>query len=306
MVRKINFSQLQSKLRQIESQQRQAINRYNQQVRQHNQRVQQAVRNTNAAINKYNQEVRTYNNRVRSNQQRLRNEIARLQSQTSTSNTQYRQSVVRVTTAYERLDSRTINALDTSPQENFFVDLSEREAANTVGLFNALEDEPRNPAPEEDPDSFEAQNLQQTNIEDEIGVISEDLDSRWRGALFSLHPRNPEAARHFCTSVREIFTEVLELKAPDELVFSAMPTCTRTQRGNATRRSKIEYLLSLKGIRNSELSDFVDEDVSNVIELFDVLNGATHGASGRLSIATLQQVKRRVEDGLLFLCRIAA
>jgi len=306
VVRKINFSQLQSKLRQIESQQRQATNRYNQQVRQHNQRVQQAVRNTNAAINKYNQEVGTYNNRVRSNQQRLRNEIARLQSQTSTGNTQYRQSVLRVTTAYERLDSRTINALDTSPQENFFVDLSEREAANTVGLFNALEDEPRNPAPEEDPDSFEAQNLQQTNIEDEIGVISEDLDSRWRGALFSLHPRNPEAARHFCTSVREIFTEVLELKAPDKLVFSAMPTCNRTQRGNATRRSKIEYLLSLKGIRNSELSDFVDEDVSNVIELFDVLNGATHGASGRLSIATLQQVKRRVEDGLLFLCRIAA
>jgi hypothetical protein len=184
--------------------------------------------------------------------------------------------------------------------------LSEREAANTVGLFNALEADQRDNAPAEDPDSIEAKILQQTTIEDEIGVISEDLDSRWRGALFSLHPRNPEAARHFCTSVREIFTEVLELKAPDELVFSAMPACTRTQRGNATRRSKIEYLLSLKGIRSSELSEFVDEDVSNVIELFDVLNGATHGASGRLSIATLSQVKKRVEDGLLFLCRIAA
>jgi len=305
MAKKINISQLRSKLRQIESQQRQAINRYNQQVRQHNQRVQQAVRSTNHAINKYNQEVRAYNNRVRSNQQRLRNEIARLQSQASTKNVQYRQSVVRVTSAYERLDIRTTNALDTSPQENFFVDLSEREAANTVGLFNALEAEQQSNAAEEDTDSIEANNLQKTSIEGEISVISEEIDSRWRGALFSLHPRNPEAARHFCTSVREIFTEILDLKAPDELVFSAMPTCTRTPRGNATRRSKIEYLLSLKNIRNSELSDFVDEDVRNIIELFGVLNGATHGESGRLNIATLHQVKRRVEEGLLFLCHIA-
>lgn len=305
MVKKINLSQLQSKLRQIESQQRQSVNRYNQQVRQHNQRVQQSVRNAKAAINKYNQEVRAYNSRMRSNQQRLRSEVARLQSQPTTRHVQYRQSVVRVTTAYDRLDQRTSGALDTTPQENFFVDLSEREAANTVSLFNALEAEEQNSTLEESVESVEAENFQQTSIEDEIAVISEELDSRWRGALFALHPKNPEAARHFCTSVREIFTEVLELKAPDELVFSAIPTCARTQRGNATRRCKIEYLLSLKSIRSPELSDFVDEDVSNVIELFEVLNGATHGASGRLSISTLHQVKKRVEDGLLFLCRLA-
>lgn len=306
MVKKINLSQLQSKLRQIETQQRQAVNRYNQQVRQHNQRVQQAVRNTKAAINKYNQEVRSYNNRVRSNQQRLRSEVARLQSQSSTTHVQYRQSVLRVTTAYERLDQRTSSALAISPQENFFVDLSEQEAANTVGLFNALEAEQQSSLPTNTAESAEADSLQQTSIEDEVAVISEELDSRWRGALFALHPQNPEAARHFCTSVREIFTEVLELKAPDQSVFAAMPACARTPRGNATRRSKIEYLLSLKSITNSELSEFVDEDVSNVIELFDVLNGATHGASGRLSVSTLHQVKKRVEDGLLFLCRLAA
>jgi hypothetical protein len=201
---------------------------------------------------------------------------------------------------------RVSNSLATSPQENFFVDLSEREAANSVGLFNALESEEQTSALEGNGESAEATNLQKTSVDDEIAVISEELDSRWRGALFALHPKNPEAARHFCTSVREIFTEVLELKAPDQLVFSAMPECARTQRGNATRRSKIEYLLSLKSIVNPELSDFVDEDVSNVIELFDVLNGATHGAAGRLSVSTLHQVKKRVEDGLLFLCRLAA
>jgi hypothetical protein len=300
LVTRINLSQFKSKIRQLESQQRQAISRYNQQVRQHNQRVQQHVRDLNSAISRYNQEVRSYNNRLRNHQQRLRNEVRRLESQSTTRHVQFRESVVRVSTAYERLD-RSSAAASLSPQENFFVDLSEREAANTVGLFNALAEDQAQATPEEPADD-----LQQTAIVDEIAVVSEDLDSRWRGALFALNPRNPEAARHFCTSVREIFTEVLELKAPDESVFRVFPSCSRTPRGNATRRSKIVYLLAQKGIQNTELADFASEDVDNVIELFEVLNGATHGASGRLDIPTLRQVKKRVEEGLFFLCRLAA
>jgi len=204
-----------------------------------------------------------------------------------------------VNTAYEAVDKWS-DSLNLSPQEIFFADLAEKETANTVGLFNILEGEQRTLDDTED-----HSDLQQTRISDEITLVSQELDARWRGALFALHPRNPEAARHFCTSVREIFTEVLELKAPDPAVFSVMPDCSRTQRGNATRRSKIEYLLGLKGISNDSATSFVDEDINNVITLFEVLNGATHGASGRLALSTLRQVKQRVEDGLIFLCRIA-
>ena len=46
--------------------------------------------------------------------------------------------------------------------------------------------------------------------------------------------------------------------------------------------------------------------MSNSRLVFEVLNGATHGASGRLDIPTLRHVKKRVEDGLFFLCRLAA
>ncbi len=260
----------------------------------------QKVRDLNNAINRYNSEVRSYNNRVRANQQRLRSEVARLQAHANTRHTQFRESVVRVNVAFQRLDQRSATVAFT-PQENFFADLSEREAANTVSLFNALQEPEADSTVESDSDE-----LQQTSIEDELAVISEDLDSRWRGALFALHPRNPEAARHFCTSVREIFSEVLESKAPDSEVFVAMPDCQRTPKGNATRRSRIAYLLARKGIQNPELAEFAAEDVDNVIELFDVLNAATHGVSGRLGIDALRLVKRRVEDGLLFVARIAA
>ena len=109
------------------------------------------------------------------------------------------------------------------PQQVVALDLSEREAANSVAVVNALLDptssivEPGLP-------------LQETTIEDELAVISEELDSRWRGALFALNPSNPEASRHFCSSSREIIAAILETKAPDELVFRVLPGCSTTTR----------------------------------------------------------------------------
>ena len=293
MARRIDFSQLRNKLRQIEAKQRQAIARHNQQVRKYN----QAVRNLQAALNRYNGEVRAYNSRRRLHQQRLNSELARLRSRSASSHVNFRTSVTRLHESYKRLEHAAA-ARPLSAPENFFLDLAERETANSVGVLNAVE------APE--PTTAPASDLQQTTITDEIAVISEDLDSRWRGALFALHPGNPEAARHFCTSAREIFVEIFELKAPDGVVFQAIPACPRTERGNATRRSKMAYLLTQKGVSLDALTDFANEDVGNVMELFDLFNSGTHGASGRFDLSTLGAIKRRVEDGLLFLSRLAA
>lgn len=285
MVRRINLSQLRSRFRQLESKQRQAISRYN-----------QGVHNLKRAIDRYNQEVRSYNSRQRLNRQRLQTELRRLQSQQSTSYSTFRSSVSRLQAVYTRLEqSAATRAL--SPAQNYFLDLAEQEAANSAEVVNALL------APEA---SGEIANLQQTAITDEIAVISEDLDTRWRGALFALNPANPDAARHFCASSREIFAQILDIKAPDHAVFAALPQAQRTERGNATRRSKITFLLMQKGVDLEELAEFASEDIANVLELFDVLNSGTHGLAGTYDIATLVAIKRRVEDGLTFLSRMAA
>lgn len=292
MAKRINLSQFRSKLRQIESKQRQAIAQYNQKVRQYN----QTVRNLQAAIDRYNREVRAYNSRQRQHRQRVQTELARLQSRPPRTNIQFRVSVTSLHQSYTRLE-QSAAARSLSSTENFFLDLSEREMANSLGVLNALEAEAS---------PTEASELQQTTVTDEIAVISEELDGRWRGALFALHPQNPEAARHFCTSAREIFVEILEMKAPDAAVFTAIPNCPRTERGNATRRSKMKFLLAQKGVNLAELADFASDDIGNVLELFDLLNSATHGAAGRYDLATLGAIKHRVEDGLLFLSRLAA
>lgn len=280
--------QLKSKLRQAESQQKQAISRYKQKVRQ-----------LNRSIEKYNHEVRAYNSRKRVNQQRLASELRRLHVQAQTRQSTLRTSVQRLNQSYQTLDQVSAR-YQLSPYENYFIDLAERETANSVALINALESSGELATDTVDP------SLQETSITDEISNISVDLDQRWRGALYSLNPSNPEAARHFCTSVREVFARILEVQAPDAKVFEFDPNCQTTDKGNPTRREKIRYLLETKDIENEELIEFVDENIANVIELFNVLNAGTHGHSGRYDLDTLRALKVRVEDGLHFLARISA
>jgi len=227
-------------------------------------------------------------------------ELAKLQRQSTTRYVTFRASVTTVHSAYTSLEESASRRVLT-PQENFFLDLSEREAANNIEVLNTLLD------PESVPyDEGRLETLQQTTITDEIAIVSDELDSRWRGALYSLSPRNPDASRHFCASSREIFTGILELKAPDEAVVTAMPDCSTTDRGNPTRRSKIRYLLQAKEAEFGALVEFIDADVQNILDLFDLLNAGAHGEAGRYDLRQLLAIKQRVEDGLVFLSRIAA
>lgn len=287
MASRINLFQLRSKFRQLESKRRQAINRYN-----------QKVRDLKRAVDRYNREVRAYNSRLRSHQQRVRTEFTKLQRKQSSGYSTLRVSVSSLHSTYTRLE-QSVSSRILTPQENYFLDLSERENANSINVLNTLL------SPENTQSETGVPQLQQTEINDDIAVISEDLDSRWRGALYSLSPSNPDASRHFCASAREIFTEILDLKAPDNSVEDLIPDCQKTDLGTPTRRSKIKYLLLKKEIPNDLLAEFVDNDIDNIIKLFDVLNTGTHGAAGRYDLETLSSIKKRVEDGLMFLSRIA-
>jgi hypothetical protein len=177
-------------------------------------------------------------------------------------------------------------------------DLAEGETANSIAVLNALDE------PIEGIDD-DVTNLQATSITSELHEIDPDLHARWTGALFSLNAQNPDAARHFCTSSREILRTIIETRAPDRDVIAVNPQCARTPNGTPTRQARIEYCLSRKGLQNTPLADFVNENITNVITLFDELNPATHGRAGRYDLYQLRTIKNRVEGAIQFLHRIA-
>ncbi|MFA5449086.1 MAG: hypothetical protein WC292_01410 [Clostridia bacterium] len=284
---------------QFKNQMRQAQNKVNQEIRKINHEIDKYNRDVNSAVNKYNQEVRRYNSQVRQNRARIDQELRKLLSQpTFRVTTTYTTSVKTLNSAYGQVSSY-YDAIDypSEFEDRFYSDI-EQENANNLETANAIINGAREAAP--------AVSLQDTAIIGQLIQISIDLDNRWRGALFSLSPANPDATRHFCTSAREIFTEIFNAKAPDKVVFAEYPNCEKTSIGNATRRSKIKYLLGKKGISNPNAESFVEEDINNILELFHILNDGTHGEARRYSFDKLYSVKKRVEDGLLFLCNIVS
>lgn len=286
MAKSFNISQFKSKLRQIENQQRQAINKYNQAVRQYN-------NNVRKAITDYNSFARNYNATVMRNRQIISRELAKLQSH-STSRTTYTVSLNAMQQCYASINSYYGEGISINQYQDRILDLIEQEQANSVITANAIEN---NEYPED--------NTEDVEIGNKLLLVSQDLNDRWKGAVFSLNPNNPDACRHFCTSARELFTDFIELKAPDVEVFNFNPNCSKTERGNATRKEKIKYMLRNTKM-NESVINFVEADIDNILELFHVLSDGTHGVAGRYDTQKLMQVKKRVEQGIYFLCEIAS
>jgi hypothetical protein len=257
------------------------IENVNRQIRQHNQ-------SQKAAIAKYNQAVRAHNSKVE--QGRIRR-ISALRALTRTHHSEVRDSSFELSLRFESVERQARSA----SRLGDLLDLTGREAANSAEVAYALNaDEPQ--APEVDQD---------TGILEYLAGFSQDLCDRWRGALYSLNPDNPDAGRHFCSSVREIFTEILDGWAVDDEVIASDPNFDRTPNGTPSRRAKIRYLLRKKGADSPEMLGFVEKDIDDILQLFPILNSATHGAAGKFELTRLQHIRQRVEGGIMFLAAIA-
>lgn len=281
MARTFNMSQFKSQIRQ-------AQHKAERQLKQIQRDTERKMKNEiNKAVNQYNRDVRR-------NQQKIQSELRKLNSSNKIRTT-YNISVKALNNSYNTV-VENYDEVNSTVKEKEFFNYIESENANSLSVANAIEN----------PELAENINveLQDNAIGDKLKSLSSDLNNRWIGALYSLNPNNPDATRHFCTSTREIFTDIFEKYALDKDVFAVFPNCDKTDRGNATRRSKIKYFLYKKGIDLTNADEFIDNDIDNILELYHTLSDGTHGEAGRYSMIQLKLIKKRVEDGINFLCEI--
>ncbi len=286
MARHINTSQLRSQLRRIENKTKQAVNQYNREVRRYNTELSRAV-------SKYNSAVRQYNSSVRRNKQIVSRELNKLRSH-ATTNSSYTISLNAMQQHYSQIGAVYYEGVEVTPDQERILDLIEQEQANGIITANVIEN-----------DVMPEENTEDVEIGNKLALVSQDLLFRWQGAVFSLNPQNPDASRHFCTSTRELFTDFIELKAPDSDVFAYNPNAEKTKQGNATRKEKIRYMMRHFKFENCVV-DFADSNIENILQLFFELSGGTHGKAGKYDMPKLLQVKKRVEQGINFLCEISA
>ncbi len=281
MVITINMSRFKSQMKQAQ----------HKMERQLNQIQRETERKMKSDLSKV---VNQYNRQIRRNQQKIQSELRKLNNLTRISTT-YIVSVKQLNCSYNTV-VENYNELNATERERKIFNYIESENANSLSVANAISS----------PESADDINieLQDNGIGEKLKKISMDLNNRWVGALFSLNSKNPDATRHFCTSTREIFTDIFDKYALDKDVFSVFPDCDKTDRGNATRKSKIKYFLHKKGIDIKNADKFIDEDIDNILELYHTLSDGTHGEAGRYSMLQLKLIKKRVEDGINFLCEI--
>lgn len=280
MAKGFNMSSFKSQMRQIQRKVEREINS----------EVNKATRKFESDVNR---EIRKYNSQLRRNQQIVSRELNKLKSHSMVRST-YTISLDAMHQHYMAIGNSYDNDYVT-PQQKYILDLIEQEQANGLITANAVQN---NEFPYDDTSDVE--------IGDKLALVSEDLNNRWKGAVYALNPVNPDASRHFCTSAREIFTEFIEIKAPDSLVLAFDPDCDKTpERKTPTRKAKIKYMMRSLDI-DSRAVDFAEADITNILELFHVLSDGTHGEAGRYEVQKLNQVKKRVEQGINFLCEISA
>ena len=248
-----------------------------------------AERKIKQNINNFNREVREYNFNVRRNRNKILRELNRMQS-ANTLNTEYYTSVQLVHNTYTKVnelynkgivDDKLFNAI-------------ENENANSLELGNVV----LNKSEIEDSE----ERFDESNISDKLIKISTDLNDRWKGALFSLSPNNPEATRHFCTSTREILKVLIDDGIKDKDVINNNPKCEKTKNGTPTRREKIKYAMSKKGISNELIIEFTDNNIENIVSLINELSNGTHGHSNKYSLNQLKLFRKRFEDSINFVC----
>lgn len=295
MVKKVTPAQLRAAVNKAQRQQKQAIDKYNREARRYNAAAKKAVNDHNRQVRAYNSKARAHNAEVRNQRRRLDQEVRRLNSRPAArSFVAYRSSVEILASTYTEAEE-TLSGKTITPAGRDLLDRGSEEAANSAYLLNALDGDG---ATEDDPTEDE---LRGPSMQEELAAFGQDLADRWTGALFSLSPSNPDAARHFCTSAREVLIAMIDGAAPDRHVVEAEPSCDRTDKGVPTRRSKVRFLLRRKGIEEGPIEELIEEDVDNVLGLFREFNDGTHGHAGRFTITQLNALRIRVESAIGFI-----
>jgi len=280
------------------------IDKYNRDVKKHNDQLKQQqnreIKRVNdfnkKQVDDYNRRVRDYNSAQRLQRSQLQNAVTKFNQSrnsylTNQTSALYTKSVGVLENSYEILDN--YNQTNNIEDNSILFDYPTQETSNSVQLYNSI-------TGFDNGEVLNPMDLKKTVVEEKLFDLSAELGKRWRGAIYSLNPENPDAARHFCTSIREIFIQLIDLKAPDQIVLNHNPNCN-LYNGKPARREKISYMLTGQGNSSSQLVNFVDADIDDLITLFRTLNDGTHGSAGTFNVQQLLKLKKRAEDSIIFI-----
>ena len=139
-------------------------------------------------------------------------------------------------------------------------------------------------------------------LETLLAELNPDLLIPLQGARQSLSSENLDRARHFATSLRELFTHVLHTLAPDDKVKEWNKDPNHYDTGKPTRRARLLYIC--RELNHGPFSTFVKKDVDADIAFLDLFQQGTHEVTSKYTDVQLKAMLVRMESTLRFMLEI--
>jgi hypothetical protein len=141
-------------------------------------------------------------------------------------------------------------------------------------------------------------------VEQLLYQIRPQLVDMLLGARSALDSSNPDRIRHYAVSIRELFTHLLHLLAPDQEIRAwSQEREYYDEKNRPTRRARLLYIC--REVNHPPLAECLSADIKALVQFMDVLQYGTHNEAPVFTGAQLQVLQNRAESGLRFLLAVA-
>lgn len=228
--------------------------------------------------------------------------VARLDSEMRLASRAWR-SLHVLASGFDRLTATAGSALAFRDLPSFALPGASREVVVSGNALRALASS-EDDAEEEESECLTDLREETASVGDLLGEADPALAEMYRGAKAALSGRNADRIRHVLVSLRELWSHLLRILAPDEemLPWLVDQGGELSHNGRPTKRARLLYLC--RGYQHQPLTDFVESDAKAFTGYLDLLN-RLHRPEPGFSESQLRALVLRTDSWLLFLLQIS-
>jgi hypothetical protein len=201
-------------------------------------------------------------------------------------------------TLLKSYESNPISYTEISPVISRIAPLEYFSTANLLEAISVDEDI----SPEEELLKNEIQYENEILLSSHLPIIDVGLYKMWKGAIEAYNSDNSDKVRHFSTSIRELYTHLFHILAPDDAIKKWTAEHTLYHEGRPTRKARLLFIC--RNINNASFTTFVKKDVEATIAFIDIFQKGTHDIDPVFSPNHLMTIKSKAESTLKFLLEI--
>lgn len=197
-------------------------------------------------------------------------------------------------TLLKSFETNPLSYTQISPSISRIAPLEYFSTANLLEAISVDEDI----TPEEELLKNEIQYENEILLSSHLPRIDAGLYKMWKGAIEAYNSNNSDRVRHFSTSIRELYTHLFHILAPDDAIKKWTSDPTHYHEGRPTRKARLLFIC--RNINNDPFNAFVKKDVDATIAFIDIFQKGTHDIDPVFSPNHLVIIKSKAENTLKF------